>query len=58
MNRFYKFAEKAIETAGEAGKRKREHAIRLEKMGASSRMAEIERAQAGGTRRTRITQAG
>lgn len=58
MNRFYKFAEKAIETAGEAGKRKREHAIRLEKMGASSRMAEIERAQAGGTRQTRITQAG
>jgi hypothetical protein len=58
MRDFYKFAEKAIETAGEAGRRKRKHAITLEQMGAKSRMAELERTQLGETKRRGMIEAG
>lgn len=58
MRDFYKFAEKAIETAGEAGKRKRLFATEKAGALAKSRMSEIEREQIGATRRARIAEEG
>ena len=58
MDRFYSFAEKAIERAGKAGERKRK--FEREEAGAlaKSRMAEVERRQLGETRRAAMTEAG
>ena len=58
MANFMDFAERAIERAGRAGERKREHAIQLSKMGSRSRMAELERSEAGATRRAGLVEAG
>lgn len=58
MPRFMRFAEEAIEKAGKAGERKREHAIRLAEMGTKARMAELEKAEAGLTRRKGMEIAG
>ena len=58
MANFMDFAEKAIERAGKAGERRREHQVRLAGMGNRARMAELERAQSGTTRRRGMVEAG
>jgi hypothetical protein len=57
-DRFYKFAEKAIEKAEEVGKRKRLFATDTASALAKSRMPEVERKEIGATRRERIAEAG
>jgi hypothetical protein len=58
MDRFYEFAEKAIEKAEEVGKKKRLFATDTASALAKSRMSEVERKEIGATRRERIAEAG
>lgn len=55
---FNRFADKAIEIAGKAGERKRQHALASGRNLAESRMAELERTQAGADRRQAMVEAG
>jgi hypothetical protein len=58
MKDFDKFVEEAIKIAGKAGERKRKFKTRTASSLAASRMAELERAETGATKRLGITEAG
>ena len=58
MRDFDKFVEEAIKTAGEAGERKRKFRTQTASSLAASRMAELERAETGATRRLGMKEAG
>lgn len=55
---FHGFAEKAIEIAGEAGEKKRKHALIMKEKDIAAQLAGIERAESGATKRRIMMETG